>query len=294
MNPNMVIFHLIVSGLTLGSVYGLLALGFHIIFLPTKVLHLAYGPVVVLGGLIAVTLMTVFHLGFAPALCVMTVGGFVAGIAFYVVVISPFGNRPPGTITTSLIAASLVIENLYVFLWGRDPLPLPLSSGSESLMVAGMPIPQQLVWTIGLAICMSVLVIIFLYRTSLGKAFYAVADDPYAAELVGVNCSRIYRYAFGLGSAVAMMTGVVASPIMFAGGTIAGPLTFKAFAAAVVGGLSRPFAVIAGGFVLGMMETVVAVFVTSGYRDVFTMIVMVLVLLFRPRGLFGTGPYTTM
>lgn len=278
---------LLVAGLTIGGIYALLAIGFHVSYVTMRAVNLAYGAVVVLGGLTAFTLLTAMGMHIVLALVLVLAVGWVLGLVFNRVVVNPVRKRDPDSVIMVLLAAAIILENASALVWGKEALPFPQFGGSTPILVGGVVIMPQSIWILGTAVLVLLLVAAFFEYTVLGKAVRAVANNPTGARLVGMRPESITGYALGLTMALGTLAGLLISPLTFAGGAMAWSLTVKGFTGAILGGISRSSAAILGGLLLGLIEVFAARFVTTGMRDVVVMGILLAVLFLRPEGLFG-------
>lgn len=283
------IFQLLISGVTVGAIYALMALGFHIIYVSTKILNFAHGAIVMLGGLFALTLIVYLKLNFLLVLFLILLIGWLLGLFFNRIVIKPIKYLSHGIQIICLLAASTVFENISALIWGKDPLPFPPFPWSERpLQVGSLFILPQSLWVIGLTVFGLTTTQWILKGTMIGKAIRATANNANAARLMGINIRKTYSVACGIALALGAMAGMVISPITFAGAYLAIPMTIKGFTAAIVGGVASPIASILGGFLLGIMESLTAGLITTAYRDAIIMSLLLLILLIRPQGLFSS------
>ncbi len=283
------IFQLLISGLTVGAIYALMALGFHIIYVSTKILNFAHGVVVLLGGLLGLTLIVYLKLNFFLVLFLIMLIGWFFGIFFNRIIIEPIKYLSHGIQIICLLAVSTVFANIAALIWGKDSLPFPPFPWSKYTITFGklFILPQSL-WVLGLTVFGLTATQWILKRTIIGKAIRATANNITAARLMGINIRKTYSVAFGIALTLGAMAGMVISPITFAGGYLAIPMTIKGFTAAILGGLSGSTASILGGFLLGIMESLTAGLITTAYLDAITMSTLLLILLVRPQGLFST------
>jgi branched-chain amino acid transport system permease protein len=277
----------IVSGLTLGAIYSLVAMGFSIIYSGTRVINFAQGEFSMLGGMLMYTFSVQAGmptwLSFLLAVMLVTL----LGAAFERAAIYPMRNASVVTVIIITIGFSIFIRAVSKWAWGTDPVKIASFSGEDPLRFFGTAVVPQSFWVLGLTVIAVVLVFFFFNRTLVGKGMRAVAANPDAAGLVGVSSSVNSLLAWTMAAALGAAAGIVIAPINFAAYSFGVMLGLKGFAAAVLGGLgSAPGAVI-GGLVLGVLETIVAGVFPSGYKDAVAFVILILVLLIRPQGLMG-------
>lgn len=276
---------LAIHGLTLGSIYALVALGFHLIFRSVGVLDFGQGDKVVLGGLAGLTLLH-NSLGLAGAFAVVVVGGLLAGVVYDGLVIAPTLRRGPDAAVIATVGALLVMGSGHILVWGATGAAFPpLVGGTVAIGHARVDAQDFLIW--GVVALAVVCVVAFLARTRYGQGMVAAAADPMAAGTVGIDVRQSRILAFSLAFGLAGLAGVLVAPLTLAGGTIGPSLTLKAFTAAVLGGLDSTYGVLVGSLLLGLFEDLVGSQVPYAFLDPLVYSVLIVVLLVRPQGLFG-------
>jgi branched-chain amino acid transport system permease protein len=289
----------LVNGLTLGSVYALIALGYTMVYGIIELINFAHGEIYMLGaymGIITFGVLTTLHLTSADSgvtlLCMMIVAVLFCGA--YGVTIERLAYRPLRTAPRlspliSALGISIFLQNFVMLAQG------PRDKGFPELFIqGGLDMPGGRISAIQIfIISTSVLIMIALHllvrRTKIGKAMRATAQDKQMAELVGINVNQVISITFLIGSALAAVAGVMVGMyyglINFSIGYMAG---IKAFSAAVLGGIGSIPGAMLGGILLGLIESLGAGYISSEYKDVFSFAILVLVLIFRPTGLLGT------
>jgi len=276
---------LTISGITLGSIYALVALGFNLVYRTVDVLDFGQGDKVVLGGLVALTLVN-DHIPLALVFVVVMAGGLIAGVVYQMLVVRPSLRRGPDVAIVATVGALLVMSSGHVLIYGATAQPFPaIISGTVRIGSADVDAQDFVVWGV-VAVTVTV-VSLFLSRSRYGKAMLASAADPMAAGAVGIDVRQMRVIAASAAFALAALAGVLIAPITLAGGTVGPTLTLKAFTAAVLGGLSSTLGVVAGALLLGLFEMLVGVQVPFAYRDPLIFAILIVVLLVRPSGLFG-------
>ena len=276
------------SGLTAGATYALVGLGFTLIYNASGVINFAQGEFVMIGGMSAVSLVSLgVPLPLAAVLAVLC--GGVVGFALERLAIE--GARGASLLTLSIITlgASIALRGAAQLLWDRQFHRLPSFSGEEPLTIAGATILPQSLWVLGVSALIVAGLRAFFSRTLLGKAMLAAAYDPMAAQLVGIDVRLVLRLCFVLAAMLGALAGVLITPIAltsYEAGILAG---FKGFAAAMLGGLGHPYGAVAGGLVLGVVEALAAGYLSSEYKDAIGFVILMLVLFFMPNGLFGSA-----
>ncbi|MBL3568632.1 branched-chain amino acid ABC transporter permease [Rhodovulum sulfidophilum] len=274
------------SGVTVGAVYALVALGFTIIYNASDVVNFAQGEFVMLGGMI-----TVFaHLAGLP-LPLAALGAILAtaalGVALNRLAIEPARGAPVVSVIIITIGASILIRGAAQLIFDKQLHGLPSFSGDDPIRVLGATILPQSLWVIGGALAVFVGLWAFFTRTLTGKAVLATSNNRTAAQLVGINTGWVMTLAFGLSAAIGALAGVLVTPITLVSYDVGVGLALKGFAAAMLGGMGNPKGALAGGILLGLFEALTAGYVSSHYKEAVAFIVILGVLFAMPQGLFG-------
>lgn len=280
---------LLVASVVIGGVYALIALGFSMIYASTQVINFAQGEMAMLGGLFGFTFFTQLGLPYPVAflltlVCVAAVGLLLARFA-----IEPLVHRKahPHSLVIVTLAAAFLLQSGAELVWGKNDLYAKPPLGDQTVTILrGSFVPQSFI-VFAVVIVALVLTWYFFGHTLTGKSFKAVALNRDAARLMGIDVNRTVLVAFVLASALGAAAGLAFSPIVTANAYMGMNLAIKGFAAAVIGGFGSSLGAIAGGLILGFLEAFGAGYVSAGYRDAISFLVMLMVLLIRPAGLFG-------
>ncbi len=280
---------IIPNGLAAGSLYALVAVGFNVLYRPTNVFNFAQGDLVMLGAMIAASAIAAGLPWFVALLAAAALVG-VVGLAENVVAVAPVVRRSSASHAwiISTLAYSLIIDNLVGHVWGPDPIrvdpPWPFSLASFT--VGGMRTSS---YQIALIVLTGVMVLLIeqFYRTRAGKAVRAVAEDRDAALLRGIDPDRLSRWSFFLGAGFAALTGLLAAPTMYASTQLGPSLLVKGFEAAAVGGIGNNRGALIAGWILGLAEAFGGSLLSPGYQAASTFVLLLVILLIQPRGLFG-------
>lgn len=276
---------LLVSGLTLGSIYALVALGFHLVFRTAGIIDFAQGEKVVVAGLVALSLIQA-GVPLPLALLLVVGGGLVFGVLYDYVVIRPTQRNGPTAAVIATVGASLVLGSGHAIVWGSGQTVFPpLNKGGFNL--GGTQIEYQSVWIWVILAAIVAGLTILMRRTRAGKGMVAAASDPLAATVVGINVRRTRIVSFAIAAALAAVAGVLIAPMTLAGGAIGGTLTIKGFTGAILGGINSTRGVVLGALLLGVIENVVGGSLPNGLRDAFVFSSLLVVLLIAPTGIFG-------
>jgi len=282
------IIQYVFTGLTLGSIYALVALGFTMIYNSTAIINLAQGEFVMLGGLLMVFFTLVLKLpmaiGFLATVLVVTA----IGALFERLAIHPLKNASLITLIIITLAGSILFRGIAMFLWGKDPYVLPSFGSEQPIQLWGAAIQPQILWVLGITVFVVLGITFFFKRTLVGKAMTACAFNPLAARLVGINVRKMVLISFGVSAALGAVAGVIITPITLMEYDRGPLLALKGFSAAVLGGLGSPPGAIAAGFLIGLLESLGAGLISSGYKDAIALFVLLLVLWIKPTGLFGS------
>ncbi len=277
----------VITGVTIGSVYAMVAIGFNIIYNVTEIINLAQGEFVMMGGLVMVSL----HVGaglplivaFAGTLLIVTM----AGVLLDRLAIRPIKRPSVLTLIIATIAASIVLKGGAMLFWGKDPYDLPAFSGRTPILLGGASIQPQYLWVIGFLLITAAGLTFFFNKTIIGKAMNACADNPDAARLVGINVQHMVLLSFALSAAIGAVAGLTMTPIALMEYDRGAMLAVKGFGAAILGGLGSFSGAILGGLILGLIESLGAGLLSSGYKDAYALIVLLALLFFRPSGILG-------
>lgn len=277
----------LVNGLTQGSLYALVAIGFVIIFGTMNLVTFAHGEVYMIGAFVGYFALSVYHLPWVVALLSGMAAAWVMGVLIEKAAFRPLratGHMPPLLITIGL---SIILKDGAVILFGAENRPVPSLYG-ETIHVGGAQVSVLQLVILGLAGLLIVALRLLLHGTKIGRAMRATAQDHEAAYAMGVNVNRVFSISFALasclGGAAGVLVGIYYNTVYASMGGTAG---LKGFAACIFGGLTSIPGAILGGLIIGVVENLTVQFIASGYRDVVAFLVMVLVLVLRPQGLLG-------
>ena len=288
MGNDSLILQYLLSGITKGGIYAVVAIGFNLIYSATGILNFAQGEFLMLGGMIAVTLAQFFPLPVA-------ITGAVVIVAFIgcLLEISLFRRLRGHSVLHMMIITiglSIVMQEIALHIWDEKVRSLPYFTGNEitSVQFLGAAISPQVFWVLGTVAISVALLHGFLRYTLPGRAMRACSSNPEAALLVGINTRNMRTLSFGLSAALGALAGCVISPITMTHYEMGAPLAIKGFAAAIFGGLGNPMAAVAGGLLIGILEAFSVSTLPAAFNDVSAFVVLLLVLLVRPHGLFGS------
>lgn len=280
----------LINGLSLGSIYALIALGYTMVYGIINLINFAHGDIYMLGAYIGFAATTFFHVGFIPAILISMVACAFIGIVIEKAAYKPIRNSTRIAALITAIAVSLFIEygTMYFVKAETRTYPPVLDNKSIKLLNGGVILNTSDIYIIVITVVLMILLQYIIYRTKMGKAMRAVAMDKEAAEYMGVSIDNTISFTFAIGSALAGVAGVLVgvyynsiNPLM---GIVPG---LKAFIAAVIGGIGLIPGAVIGGYFLGMTETMVSAYGGSLYKDGVAFAILIIMLLIKPNGLLG-------
>ncbi|WP_029005260.1 branched-chain amino acid ABC transporter permease [Azorhizobium doebereinerae] len=277
------------SGVTVGAVYALVALGFTIIYNASDVVNFAQGEFVMLGGMISVAGVAA-GLPLPLAALIAIVATAAIGVALNTFAIEPARGAPVVSLIIITIGASIFIRGVTQIVLDKGTHRLPSFSGDAPFHVLGATVLPQSLWVVAGAVAIFVALWLFFTRTLTGRAVLATSNNRLAAQLVGINTKFVMTLSFALSAAIGALAGVLITPILPTSFEVGISLALKGFAAAMLGGMGNPKGALAGGLLLGLMEALTAGYISSHYKDAVAFFVILAVLFAFPRGLYGSNP----
>ncbi len=281
----------LITGLTVGATYALAALGFSIVYNASHVINFAQGEFIMLGGMIAAALASA---GVPLALAVIGAIAATALIGYVVarLAIDPARDADVTTLVIITIGVSMTLRGVVEATLGKGAHTLAPFSGDRPIQIAGATLLPQSVWVVATTLAVVAALAWFFERTRIGKGMLATAYNRLAAELVGVDVRRVVTLSFVLSAAIGAIGGALIAPIANASYDAGIMLGLKGFVAATLGGLGSGVGAVVGGLALGLMESLTAGYLSSAYKDAAAFVVVLLILVVRPRGLFGAATAT--
>jgi branched-chain amino acid transport system permease protein len=287
-----ILLQLVFSGIALGMIYAVIAFGYQLTFATSGTLNFGQGEALMLGALVGLSLVGTIHGGPYISYWLMIPLVMVFG-AMQGMFVEWIGVRPAIRIKSefgwimSTIALAIIFKNVAENIWGKDVLPFPSPISSEPFTVLGANVqPMQVAVIIG-ALAIMLAVEIFNRKSIYGKAVVATANDRDAAGLMGINTRMVITFSYALSSATAAFAGALIAPLTLTSATMGASLGLKAFAVAIIGGLTSGMGAIVGGIILGIAETATGFYLSTGYKEVPGLVLLLLVLAVKPSGLFG-------
>ncbi|MCU0902137.1 MAG: branched-chain amino acid ABC transporter permease [Cypionkella sp.] len=276
----------LLSGVTVGAVYALVALGFTIIYNASDVVNFAQGEFVMLGGMITVMAYTAgAPLPLAALAAVVATAAI--GVAMNKLAIEPARGAPVVSLVIITIGASIFIRGAAQLVFGKQIHTFPAFSGDDPIRILGATILPQSLWVIAGSVAVFIGLWLFFTRTLLGRAVLATSNNRLAAQLVGINTPFVMTLSFAMSAGIGALSGVLVTPITMTSYDVGLAFALKGFAAAMLGGMGNPKGALVGGFTLGVLEGLTAGYISSQYKDAAAFIVILAVLFFMPQGLFG-------
>ena len=274
------------SGVTVGATYALAALGFTLIYNASNVINFAQGEFIMLGGMLAV-LFTQAGLPLPVALMLAIIVPAIVGVLIEKLAIEPVKGAETVTLIIITIGASLVIRGLVAVFLGKNTHSLPPFSGDTPIEILGATLLPQSLWVLGVTALVVVALWYFFNRTLQGKAMLATSVNRLAAELVGINTGWVLFMSFAMSAALGALGGILLTPITMTSYDVGIMLGLKGFVAAVLGGLGNGLGAVVGGLLVGILEAMGAGYISSAYKDAIPFVLILFILFFMPRGLFG-------
>lgn len=281
-----------VSGTAIGLLYGLIGMGVVLFFQTTNLINFAHISSAMLGAYLFYTFYVLWKIPFVLALTMSVLAVACYGRLLKRFIYNPLAKREGGRLEfiIATLMLSVFLLNLAIVVWGGTPLPFPPVFGDPThpLVLGKIVIQYHSLWVLGFVGLLVVALQVFFTRTMTGKSLRAVAQNPAAAKLMGINVDRMLGLSFMLSTGVTALAGILLAPTYFVsldlGGGIIG---IKGFASAVIGGLKKPYVALIGGVLIGLAENFVVMYFSSTYRDVITFLFLILFLVFRKQSESG-------
>lgn len=276
----------VANGLVSGGIYAIVAIGFITIYNVSKVINMAQGEFLMLGGMITVTFISM-NIPYAGAVILAILLVTALGILIQKYIIANAKNANPISLIILTIGISTLIRGVASLIWGKDPFALPPLTSNDPVSFGGITVAQQSIWVI-----LSVLLILFglwylMDKTMLGKKINACSVNTLAARLMGISPVKMTMLSFAISAATGAVAGIVIAPLSVTSYDVGALLGIKGFAAVILGGLGNPLGATVAGFLLGLLESLGAGYVSSGLKDAIAFLVLIAALLIKPSGLFG-------
>jgi len=277
----------LLNGLLVGGVYSLMAIGLTLIFGVMKVINFAHGSLIMLGMYTAYWSVTLLHVN--PYVSALISFGvlFLIGVAFQKFLINPILDAPEHNQLLLTLGVSLFMENFAVFVWSPDYRVMKTAYSEINFYIGDVSISLVRLLAFGLAMLLAGIIYIVLSKTDLGKAIRAASEEPRGALLMGINIRRIYLITFGIGAACAGVSGAAITPFMPVYPYVGWLFVITAFVVVVLGGMGSVSGAFIGGLIIGVADSVGAMFLPGAMKSIISFIIFIFILLFKPTGLFG-------
>jgi len=278
---------ILIIGLTTGAMYALVSLGLTLIFGIAQVVNFAQGELFMLGAYTGYVATSVIGLAYPLAVILTIVVMAIVGLVFERVVIRPVIDKPWQVSLISTLAASIILSNAALLVWGGIPKQLPTTLESSTVTLGGVEVSYQRILILGVALLAFGLFYLFIERTKTGKAMRAMSQSKESCEVLGIDIRRISAITFAIGAAMAGLAGALIAPVYAISPTMGLSTTLKAFAIVIMGGFGNAKGAIYAAFLIGLAEAFTSGYLSTDYKDATAYVVLLAVLLLRPHGLFG-------
>lgn len=277
----------IITGLGLGSMYALLALGFHITYIVSKTVNFAQGSAMMVGAVVAYTFCITWGFPYWVAFFITLIICAIYGLAIERFLVRPFANKGSEAWLMATVAGGILVDNLALFSFGKEPrqfvsefanLNVDIFNGNISALQIIIPL-------VGVAITVA-LVLVGKY-TRLGKVLQACVQNPQSAQLMGINVSRVVAISFAISTVFAAVAGILIAPLFAVHSDMGTLFGLKAFAVAILGGIASAYGVFMAGLIFGLLEAVVTIYFGSAFTQIITFSLVIIALAIKPNGLFG-------
>jgi branched-chain amino acid transport system permease protein len=281
----------IASGIAIGCVYGLIGIGFCVIYNASGIVNFAQGAFVMLGGMITYIAISRFGLPLPVAAVISIVVVAAIGMVLERLVVRPLWDRKSTMFVMILatLAAQIVIERLTLLTAGDQPRTLPMFTDYPPLRIAGVALSYQFFWIVGCSALVIAGLAWFFASTKTGKAMRACSINAEAAALQGIPVSRMLALSFALSAALGALAGVLVTPTQYTAFNVGVPFAISGFIAAIVGGFGRPLGALVGGILLGVSQSLAVVLLGAGFKNVAALSILLLFLFVRPTGVLGAA-----
>jgi len=281
----------LVNGLSVGCIYGLIGIGFCVIYNASGIVNFAQGAFVMLGGMVTFVLLTSLGMPMILAGALATAAVALFGVVIERLVVRPLWDRHASMFVMILatLAAQIVIERATLIAVGDQPKSIPVFTDLAPLRIGGVAIGYQTIWIIASSLLLIGALALFFQKTLVGRAMRACSINREAAALQGIPVSRMLALSFALSAALGAIAGILVTPTQFTAFNVGTPFAISGFIAAIVGGFGRPFGAFLGGIALGLAQALAVFALGSGLKNVAALAVLLVFLFFRPSGILGAA-----
>ncbi|MEJ7929411.1 branched-chain amino acid ABC transporter permease [Ramlibacter sp. AN1015] len=281
----------ILTGLTNGFVYALVGLGIAVVYRGSRIINAMQGEFALVAGIVAYVVLKSLQWHPLLAYAAGVASGGLVGWLLDALFVRPARRRGATDDTYLLVTlgVAFAISAAVLFFFGRDSLPMPGLGGEGSVLLLDAAMRVHSLWLIAISVAVVSLLLLFYHRTHLGLSMMAASIDPEGASMTGISVPRMRALTFVLGGAIGGLAGVLVAPLITIHYEMGLLLTLKGFAAAILGGLLNPSGAVVGGVILGVLESLAIVTISSGYKDVVSMAALILIMILMPNGILGRG-----
>jgi len=287
MSLGSLLVQVIIQGLAVGSVYALIALGYVMIFKAVGVFNFAQGDFMMSGCFIGLWLIVYLKMPILIGLILAILLAMLLGVLTEAVVFHPLLESPSRSYLICTVAVGIILREVGRLLFGADPISFPNYLGDKVLRVGEVGIAVQYIWISIAAVVIVSLLLWFFRRTKMGMAMRAVSEDRETARLMGIDTNINMKLTYALSTALGAIAGVLIAPVFFASTEMGRSFGQKAFSSFVLGGTDSIPGAVVGGLFIGIIENLAGVFISTRYKDAISFIILIAVLILKPRGLFG-------
>ncbi len=280
-----ILLQILFSGCAVGMIYAVIAFGYQLTFATSGTLNFGQGEALAVGALVGFSIVA--HVNYWLMVPLVLVFGALYGVAVERAGVRPSLKANSEGWIMATIAIGIIAKNVAENIWGKDDLKFQAPVTDTAFQVAGANLLPMEILVVAGALLLMLLIELFNRRSIYGKAVIATASDRDAAGLMGINTSLVITFSYALSSATAAFAGVLVAPLTMVGAGMGASLGLKAFAVAIIGGLTSGMGAIVGGLILGISETATGYYISTGYKDVPGLVLLLLVLAIKPAGLFG-------
>lgn len=281
------VLQLLVNGVAIGCIYALIGFGFLVAVNGTRLINLAHGEILMIGAFLAVSVVQQTGLPLVIAYLIAIIGTMAFGYILNLVILRPLIGKPFFTVLVATLGLGIMLTNLSMNIWGPDPLNLPGPFGTQTLHYGNVVVAKQSLLAISVTVAVFLAQWWFFNRTLTGRQMRAMADQPEAAQLVGIPVRKLTAFTFMLSAALAGLAGILIGPLYYVSFSMGNIALLKGFTAAIIGGFGRVEGAVIGGITLGVVETMMAAYVSPTFKDGFAFMLLILVLMVLPRGILG-------
>lgn len=276
----------VVSGLAMGCIYSMVALGFVLIYKATDVINFAQGDLMMVGAFLAFTFINYLHFPFLVSVLIALALMAVLGLLINRIILQPLVGEAAFAMIMVTIGLGIFMRSVAGMFWGYDTYNFRVGIPDDPVRMGSLVLSYVHIWIIGVTLALIVGLYYFFNRTKMGISMEATSQNQLAAFLMGIGVKTVFSRIWAVSAMVAALAGILLTPIQFLNYNM-GFIGLKAFPAAVLGGFGSVPGAIVGGIIIGVSESLAGVYLPDGFKNVFAWIILIVVLMFRPEGIFG-------